>query len=330
MLKVGLLGLGTIGKAHYERGYMAMGENSRTATVEACFDLNEENLKIAEGVRKYTDLDSFFENEKGRLDMVDICLPTFLHKEVAARAMKHDFHVLCEKPMALNYEDASEMCKTAKETGKKLMVAHVLRFVADYEKIYDCIKSNELGKVKYVQQTTYTNGLPQGQNGWFQNTKLSGGSMFDMHVHDVDILNYLIGIPKALSSSGVSSDVNNGFDALSSNYYYQDEKCVNAQSDWKVNNNKHNLGRSLRINFEKGYIMLEKDLFIKVDAEGNVEDLTIPNKTDHILKEISYFAQCIIDNRPVTKSLPEESAMAIKIICSEALSASNFGERIFL
>jgi len=237
--------------------------------------------------------------------------------------------VLCEKPMALNYEDAAEMCKVAKETGKKFMVAQVLRFIDDYEKIYDYVKSNELGKVKYVQHTTYINGLPQGQNGWFQNIKLSGGPFLDVHVHDVDILNYLIGIPKAVSSSAYSLDAGNCNAALSSNYYYDDGKCVTNQSDWSVVN-KHNPGRSLRINFEKGYIILQKDLFVKVDAEGNIEDLTVPNKSDPFLNELKYFAQCVIDNKPVSKCLPEESALAIKIICSERDSAKKFGERIYL
>ncbi len=329
MLKAGLLGLGTIGKAHFERGYMAMSKESGPIKLEACFDVTKENLEIADGVRKYTDLDSFFENEKDKLDMVDICLPTFLHKEVAIKAMQHGFHVLCEKPMALNYEDASEMCKVAKETGKTLMITQVLRFIDDYEKIYDYIKSNKLGKVKYVQHTTYIGGLPQGQNGWFQNVKLSGGPMLDVHVHDVDILNYLLGMPKALSSSSFPSGAKEKIDALSSNYYYDDGKCVSDQSDWSVVN-KHNLGRSLRINFEKGYIILQKDLFVKVDEEGNVEDLTIENKSDGILKEITYFAQCVINNQPVTKCLPEDSAMAIKIICTERDSAKKFGERIHL
>ena len=69
---------------------------------------------------------------KEELDVIDICLPTFLHKEYTIKALQTGHHVLCEKPMSLCYEDCVQMCETAKKMGKKLMVGQCNRFSAPH------------------------------------------------------------------------------------------------------------------------------------------------------------------------------------------------------
>ena len=144
MIKVGLLGLGFVGKIHLFDGYNKLDKDK--VSLEACFDLSMDALSEIDCPRKYTCLDTFFENECGKLDCVDICLPTFMHSEIAIKAMKCGFHVLCEKPMALSVEDAEKMYNTSVETGKKLMIAHVLRFDEDYIRIKEFIDSEVFGK----------------------------------------------------------------------------------------------------------------------------------------------------------------------------------------
>ena len=61
MLKAGLLGLGTIGSIHYSEGYKEIMAHSGPVSLEACFDIASKNLEMVDGVRKYTDLDLFFE-----------------------------------------------------------------------------------------------------------------------------------------------------------------------------------------------------------------------------------------------------------------------------
>ena len=141
MIKVGILGLGNIGAFHIRNAYNAL--EGKNVKVEACFDVVEQNFeRVGNGVRRYTDMDELFEKEKGNLDYIDICLPTFMHKEVAVKAMKAGFNVLCEKPMALNFEDAAEKCRVSEKTGKKLMIAHVLRFSSEFNIVFDYIKNH--------------------------------------------------------------------------------------------------------------------------------------------------------------------------------------------
>ena len=81
MLKVGLLGRGTISFSHtnaYER--------IENVQIVACCDIRPEQLEGMVDVRKYTDIDTFLAEESGKLDYVDICLPTYLHAEASIKA----------------------------------------------------------------------------------------------------------------------------------------------------------------------------------------------------------------------------------------------------
>ena len=326
MIKAGLLGLGTIGKVHLD-AYKKLKEENGNTILEACFDITDTNLEGVEGVRKYTNLDEFFENEKGRLDYIDICLPTFLHKEVSAKAMQYGFNVLCEKPMALSSEDTKKMCEASEKTGKTLMIAQVLRFSYHFSIINDYIKNETLGKIKSVKYTNYIGGLPSGQNGWFHDKKLSGGAIFDFHVHDVDLFTWYFGKPETLSTIGTP-------DSFSTNLIYNDNFYLNFQCDFASVGNKHDGGRCMRMNFENGYIIKDNEKFIAVDREGNEKNLAEEKAVvdsysdDMYYKEIKYFSECIKNNKPVSFCPPEESAFAIEYVEAEIESAKNNGKII--
>lgn len=328
MLKAGLLGIGTIGSIHYSEGYKEIMANNGPVRLEACFDITPNNLDVVEGVRKYTDIDLFFESEKGKLDMVDICLPTFMHKEVAIKAMRHGFHVLCEKPMALNFKDAKEMCMVSDQTGKKLMIAQVLRFQKDFEVIREYIQNQTLGKLRNVNSYSYGGGLPAGQNNWFKNIQLSGGPIFDAHVHVVDMLVWLLGMPKCLSSVSTTKISGEKQTSISTNLVYCDGLCANVFADWATPYNKHFSSRSFRFNFENGYIIKDGKTLAIVDNKGNVTE----NSTDEggvpFRKEIEYFAKTIINNTNIDWCLPESCANGIRIIEAEIESADNKCEKI--
>ncbi|MBR3934101.1 MAG: Gfo/Idh/MocA family oxidoreductase [Clostridia bacterium] len=328
MLKAGLLGLGTIGSIHYSEGYKEIMAHSGPVSLEACFDIASKNLEMVDGVRKYTDLDLFFENEKENLDMVDICLPTFMHKEVAIKAMRNGFHVLCEKPMALNFKDAKEMCMVSKETGKKLMIAHLLRFQKDYSVISEYIKNETLGKLRNANSYSYGGGLPNGHNGWFKNIKLSGGPIFDVHVHVVDTLVGLLGMPDFLTSASSGGDNGGGYTSISTNLVYDDDFCVNIFADWASPNNRHHSSRCFRFNFENGYIIKDVKKYTVVDNNGNVTEISTDEGGVPFQKEILYFVQSVINNTDLDLCLPDSSANAIRIIEAEIESADNKCKKI--
>ena len=328
MIKVGLLGLGFVGKIHLLQGYQKFDKSE--ISLEACFDISEDNLKLSDCPRKYTDLDAFFENECGKLDYIDICLPTFLHAEVAIRAMKSGFHVLCEKPMALSIEDAEKMYSTSVETGKKLMIAHVLRFDEDYMCMKEYIDCEILGKPVHVKYTTFRAGVP---GGWFQNSKLSGGPIIDVHIHDADILTWFFGMPKSLSTIAPKKSCAGCYDSFSTNMEYEN-LLVNVECDFSLPKILHDNSRSLRIIFENGYIVKNEEIFVSVDKDGNVTDLKSKRSESYhydamYYNEIKYFADSLEASSPISKCLPYDSLLSAKLVPSEIDSADKNGEMIY-
>ena len=331
MLKVGLIGRGSISKVHLD-AYKKMEEEGTVKLCAVC-DIRESQLSDLGDARLYTDIDEFFENEKDKLDFVDICLPTYLHKEVSIKAMELGIDVLCEKPMALNSDECQRMCETAKKTGKKLMIAQCNRFYGAARLMKKYIDNKELGKAYSAEFYREGGSMePMGYNNWFRDENLSGGGIHDLHVHDVDLVNFFFGKPKAVSTVGINRISGAGFDAISTNYVY-DDLIVNAKCDWTISHDKFNV-RSFRVNFEKGYIFVDRtagrNAFVKVMSDGTVEDLWDKLGKEMYYNEIVYFANCVANNLPCTECMPESTMDSIKIVEAEKKSAMSQGKKIIL
>jgi len=326
MLRVGLIGNGGIAGNH-KGAYRALP----SVKLEAICDVHAEQLLQTEGVRTYTDYLQMLEQEQGRLDFVDLCVPTALHAEISIKAMEMGYHVLCEKPMARTLEQAQAMLDASGRTGKTLMIAHCCRFMAEAELIGELIKSGELGKVRSAMFCR-TGGEPgpMGRDNWYYNGRLSGGGLLDQHIHDTDLLCSLFGMPKTVSAVGLQGILTEGcYDALSTNYAYEDGSFVHVSWDWTTMYDKFNT-RTMRVNFEKGYLYADRftgrDALMIVREDGTVTDLTEKiREISFFRKEIEYFAQCLETGAPVDRCPPEEAYDALRLVLAEKESADKGG-----
>lgn len=323
MLKVGIVGNGGIAAPH-KAAYKKLG----CVTVEAYCDALPANLEDLQG-RCYTDIDEMLKAEQGKLDFVDICLPTFLHAEVAIKAMETGFHVLCEKPMALTREDCQAMLETSRRTGKKLMIAHCNRFLDAVKLVKQIIISGELGAV--LSADFHRDSAITRLDSWLCKGALSGGALIDTHIHDVDLIRSLFGMPDAVSVAAASVITDGGYDTMSVNYSYENGPVVHATCSWVLPHNKFN-SRCLRVNFEKGYIFCDRtvgrEAFQMVTTDGTVTDLAKTQLAQIYYDEIAYFADCIAGNKEVVLCPPEEAADAIAIAMAEVRSADAGGKKI--
>ena len=126
MLKVAVVGVGGISGAH-----IPAWEEMKDAKLVALCDIRPERMEKYEGKRCYTDIDELLKNEE--LDILDICLPTYLHADVACKAMDLGINVITEKPISLKNEDVERVYACAEKNNVKFMVAQVLRFWPEYE-----------------------------------------------------------------------------------------------------------------------------------------------------------------------------------------------------
>ena len=328
MMNVGLIGVGSISRVHI-KAY----EKIEEAKIVACCDIRPETMEQFEDARKYTDIDLFLEKEAGKLDYVDICLPTYLHKEVAVKAMKLGYDVLCEKPMARSTEEANEMIKVSNETKKRLMIAHCSRFIGAVKMMKECIESGELGKP--LNAEFYREGgskEPMGYNNWFRDESLSGGAILDLHIHDVDMMRGLFGMPEAVSVVGANIIEGAGYDSVAATYIYPD-MFVSAKCDWTIKGDMFNT-RTIRVNYEKGYMFVDRTqdrtIFVKVDETGEKQDLTDKIDADMYYNEILYYIDCLKNNKPFDYCPVSQSAEAVKIVEKERESANLRGEKIKL
>ena len=201
VLKAAVVGVGSISGNHI-RNYI---ENPETELYAFC-DINEARLKkMGEkyGVtRLYTD-EAEMLRDLPEIDVVSVCTWNSAHAPCTIMALNAGKHVLCEKPMALNVEEAEAMKAAADRAGKLLMIGFVRRFGRDCAMVKELIESGELGEVYYTKaQYLRRNGHP---GGWFGKKAFSGGGpLIDLGVHSIDLVRYLLGKPNAVSVYGAT------------------------------------------------------------------------------------------------------------------------------
>lgn len=189
LLNVLLIGAGTMGSTHGEA--FAKMENAILAGI---VDINLEKAKnLAEKLNTKA-FQTYEEAIKslGHIDVVSICLPTPLHKVYLIKAAAQGKHIICEKPLARNLEDAREMISYCKEMNVKLFVGHVVRFYPEYIQAKRIVENGAIGKVAVVR-TTRGGEFPQGSNDWYADYESSGGLVLDMIIHDFDFLRWCFG-----------------------------------------------------------------------------------------------------------------------------------------
>ena len=150
-LKVGIIGTGWIAESHIE-SYLRMPDVDIVAAADLIDGKAEAFMQRygVEGVRFYPSHKEMLENEKD-LDAVSVCTYNATHAECTIAALKAGVNVLLEKPMCVTTEEAVEICRAEKESGKVLSIGFQPRFDANMQMIKKIVESGALGEVYYIQ-----------------------------------------------------------------------------------------------------------------------------------------------------------------------------------
>ena len=239
MIRVGIAGVGFMGVTHF-KAYPQVPD----AQVAAIFTRDRKKLdgdwtnvrgnfggaggvQDLTGVKKYDDLEALLADPD--IDLLDLCLPSHLHRDVALKALSAGKHVLVEKPIALSVADADVMIEAAERAGKLLMVAQVLRFWPEFAAIKDLLDSREYGALRGAHFKRVISRPDWSGDDWFSDPSKTGGAVVDLHIHDTDFIQYLFGKPAAVWSTGSVSD-RGQVDYLVTEYQYPGRNvCVTAQ-----------------------------------------------------------------------------------------------------
>jgi UDP-N-acetylglucosamine 3-dehydrogenase len=184
--KVGVAGLGHMGKRHLAQ-YKALGYAPFTADPR----MEEAEALSLGSAGHYRDFGEMLEKE--RPDAVSVCLPSFMHRESALAAFARRADVLMEKPFALTLGDIDDMLAAAAASGRRIMVAHVCRFMAQYAMAKETVESGRLGKPVFLN--AWRNGATPGWSAqnWLGDRNASGGTVMDLQIHEIDLAQWLLG-----------------------------------------------------------------------------------------------------------------------------------------
>lgn len=312
-IRVGLVGIGGMGGCHFYNY-----DNVKGAEVVAVCDVREDVAKEKVGDRKvniYTDLNKMLKKEK--LDMIDICTPSYMHKEMAIKLLKKGYHVLCEKPMTLNTKDAKKVVEAASKTDKNFMVAHVVRYMTPYMYLRQVMQSNELGKLLRLEMKRISSIPTWSWQDWMRNTELSGGVATDLSIHDIDFVQSVLGMPDKISAYHKNMKDNN--DYIVSTLTYGDA-LVTCEGTWY--NASIPFNATFLAVFENGYVELAGGKLVKNGEEIKLNEVKAADKDLGInvgndngyLNEIQYFVDCIIEGKKPDFVTPESSARSVELV----------------
>jgi predicted dehydrogenase len=190
---VGIIGAGNISPFHI-RGYL-----DKEVELKAIVDIKKERGE--EKAQEYGIEEVFTDYNKMLIDcpeieIVSICTPNHLHAKMTIDCLKAGKHVFCEKPPAINSEEALMMKETAEKTGRILMFDFNNRARPESQALMKHIKKGEIGRINSAQaKWTRRHGIP-GFGGWFTQKALAGGGPTIDLLHMLDLALYFMGYPE--------------------------------------------------------------------------------------------------------------------------------------
>ncbi len=296
-LKVAILGAGYMGQVHAKSW-------SKIPYIEVKLVYSRTLEKAKKLAEKYSaEYTASWKEAVSRsdIDIVDICLPTFLHKDVAIEALSREKHVLLEKPMAVNLEEAYEIIEAAKRSKAKIMVAHCLRFFPEYSKIKRKVDEGVLGEVFSVRAFRQSSFPAWGSEAWFKDPEKSATFFADLLIHDFDYIRWLISAePKRIVARFIPRPVHSFVrpaDYGVAKIFFENKVVAHVEGGWAMPNSWI-FTMAIEVYGEKGVLEYNSvsSLPLLIYKHEGIE----PARPDLSLGyelEIKHFAECVDKNK---------------------------------
>lgn len=214
---IGVIGLGVMGRTHI-KAYAAADARGLACTLTAVCSADASQLTgqaAATGnLKAMAGAEQVFDPAKVRtttnpadiaadagVDVVSICTPTDTHAELAIQMLNAGKHVLVEKPLALTAADVRKVADAARRSGKLCMPGMCMRFWPGWDWLKERVVDGALGRVTSAVFTR-VGSRPDWSREFYHDSQRTGGAMFDLHVHDADVILWLFGPPRAVRSMG--------------------------------------------------------------------------------------------------------------------------------
>ncbi|MBR2798593.1 MAG: Gfo/Idh/MocA family oxidoreductase [Clostridia bacterium] len=201
MIRVAIVGTGGIAHSHME----AYRKLSNRCEVVALVDIIPGKAKrFMEEFGLYCDTCERHEAILPRedIDLVDVCTPPYVHASISIDALKSGKNVVCEKPMAASLQECDAMLKARDESGKLLSIIAQNRFRKPIRDLKALLDSGIAGPVRHAEIDSFWWRGHSYYDLWWRGTweKEGGGCTLNHAVHHIDMLGWMMGLPKRVTS----------------------------------------------------------------------------------------------------------------------------------
>ena len=200
MIRIAVVGTGGISHAHIQ-AYLKFPDRCRIAALVDIVPGKARRVKEQYGLDA-----EVFEDHRDMLgmeiDLVDVCTPPFAHAEISINALRSGKNVVCEKPMAASLEECDQMLRARDESGKKLSIIAQNRFRKPIRDLKALLDSGIAGPVRHAQIDSLWFRGHSYYDLWWRGTweKEGGGCTLNHAVHHIDMLGWMMGLPKRVTS----------------------------------------------------------------------------------------------------------------------------------
>ncbi len=297
-IRTAVIGVGYLGKFHAQK-YSELKNSKLLAVVDKDVD-NAQEIATSVGCDALSDHRELL----GKVDAVSIVVPTDLHFKIASDFLRHNCHVLVEKPITTTVEEANTLIELAKKNNRILQVGHLERFnpaILSLEK--------EISEARFIESHRLASYNPRG-------TEVS--VVLDLMIHDIDIiLDIVDSNVKKIDASGTSV-LSNDIDIANARLVFENG-CVANVTASRVSNKSD---RKMRIFQNDAYLSVDfqnRELATYRKGEGEMYP-GIPNidinkdsfsKSDALLAEIEHFLNCI-ESQSTPKVTGEDAKRALQ------------------
>lgn len=229
------------------------------------------------------------------VDVVDICVPTPYHADLIVAALAAGRHVFCEKPLCRTLAEARRIAAAVRKSGRFFNLGLCVRAWPEYRHAHEYFRSGRAGRMLSATFKRISPGVDGNSwRNWYMDGAMSGGALLDLHVHDVDEVNYFFGVPKAVTAVGANVVSKGAVDHVVATYDYGDGRLVMAEGGWE---------QAKGATFEMSFTIVCEKATLKLDASGYH---VFPNKGKAITPkcdvkagptgwhhELAYFVDCV-------------------------------------
>ena len=324
VLRMALIGCGGMGK-NLAKGGHASGLGK---LVVAC-DMDEERATAA---ADELDADACLDMKEamGRddVDVILVATPNFAHCECVVEAAATGKPIFCEKPMALSVADCDAMIDACRASGSALMIGQVLRYIGGCRKAIELVQDGAIGEPFSIHVARMGFADPSKQASWRHKRSLSGGTLFEFGVHEIDFMRCVCGDAKSVYATGDNFVHKDGYD-------YPDHVYLNIKYQSGATGLYAN-GAACVMRWNDNRIWGTEGMLafgswgggVKLQRVGEEEQTVEAKGGGHVQHEMTLFLTAARDGTPM--EIPGEVGRANVAIAEAGLKSIESGEVIEL